>query len=133
MYAANKSADWAVGTNGSIWKLWRVIPISGRDPEVVEVFNVGLIDEDGISEQDVENFYLLTKRALFNGETATEASCQRAASNQRLLKALTSERVVTAFGRALMESYQADCSEKISLSEDFVASRIAEMFLPDEL
>jgi predicted Zn finger-like uncharacterized protein len=35
MYAVNKSADWAVITNGQVWKLYRIFPVKGSDPHAV--------------------------------------------------------------------------------------------------
>jgi hypothetical protein len=58
MYAANKSADWAVLMNGQDWGLYRVIPVKGHDPRVVEVFSISLLDDDGLSDWDVERMYL---------------------------------------------------------------------------
>lgn len=133
MYAVNKSADWAVATNGAIWKLWRVVPRKGQDPIAIPVFDIALLDEDGISDADVANFYLLTRRALFNGETTAEFHRQEAANEQRILRAMNSERVVTAVTKVLTESYQTESGERVSLADDFIARRLAAMFLPDEL
>jgi hypothetical protein len=133
MYSANKSAEWAVASNGAIWKLWRVIPRKGQDPIVVPVFDISLLDEDGISEADISNFYLLTKRALFNGETMSEYHRQEAASDQRILRAMRTERVIAAVKKVLNESYRDEAGERAKLTDDFVASRLETMFLPEEL
>ena len=133
MYAVNKSADWAVVTNGAIWKLWRVVPRKGLDPIALPVFDIALLDDDGVSDTDVSHFYLLTHRALFNGETTAEFHRQEAASDERLLKAICSDRVIGAVCKSLLESYQEESGEKAGLTEDFIASRLATMFLPDEL
>ena len=123
MYAANKSADWAVATNGAVWKLWRVIPRKGQDPEVIQVFQIELLDEDGLSENDVSNFYLLTKRALFNGETLCEFHRQECVNDERLLRAIQSPRVVSAMAKVLAEGYLADSNESVKVTDDFVAAR----------
>lgn len=129
-YAVNKSAHWAVATNGEIWKLWRVLPQRGEDPLAVPVFDVALLDEDGVSESDVASFYLLTSRALFNGETDDEFHRQYATDGKKLLRAVMSERVVSAFSKALVEAYLEETGEKITLPDDFVADRIEAEFIP---
>lgn len=68
-YATSLSAPWAVITNGHIWRLYRIIPRPGRDPKLVEIFDIALLDADGVSDSDVESLYLLTARALFGGDT----------------------------------------------------------------
>ncbi len=68
-YAIKKSVPWAVTTTGQVWKLYCVVPVKGKDPRTVEVFDVALFDEDGLSPTDVENLYLLSRRALTTGET----------------------------------------------------------------
>jgi hypothetical protein len=133
MYAINKSAEWAVTTNGPIWKLWRVIPRKGLDPQVEPVFDISLLDEDGISEADLSNFYLLTKRALFNGETLREFHRKNASNDQHILQAILSPRVVEAVVKSLTESYQTTHDERVSLTTEYIAERLEEMFLPDEL
>lgn len=133
MYAANKSAEWAVATNGAVWKLWRVKPRKGQDPEVIQVFQIELLDEDGLSDNDVSNFYLLTKRALFNGETLCEFHRQESVNDERLLRAIQSPRVISAMTRALAESYLQECEESVKLTDEFVAARLETLLVPDEL
>ncbi|MFO0792036.1 MAG: type I restriction enzyme HsdR N-terminal domain-containing protein [Pirellulales bacterium] len=67
-YAMSRSAEWAVVTNGRSWELLRVIPIKGQNPQAITVFSISLLDEDGLSNYDVERMYLLTKKALLRGE-----------------------------------------------------------------
>lgn len=133
MYAVNKSADWAVATNGAVWKLWRVMPQKGQDPVAIPVFDIALLDEDGVSEIDVSNFYLMTQRALFNGETEAEFHRQHASKDERILQAISSDRVVAMIGKVLSEEYFTQCGQKVSLDEEFIAGRLAEMFTPDVL
>ena len=133
MYAINKSAEWAVTTNGPVWKLWRVMPRKGLDPQVEPVFDISLMDDDGISEYDLASFYLLTKRALFNGETLREYHRIHASNDQHILQAMLSDRVVDAVIKTLTENYQTTHDEKVSLTPEFIAERLEEMFLPEEL
>lgn len=132
-YAANRSADWAVVTNGQIWRLYRVYPVRGKDPRVVQVFDLALLDDDGVSDEDVELLYLLTPRALFTGATEKYYHKIASTSDDRLLKGLMSDRVVRSLCRELKESYQQDNNTRVQLDRDVVAARVRDMFLPGDL
>jgi len=133
MYAVNKSADWAVATNGAVWKLYRVFPQKGCDPRVVQVFDIALLDEDGVSEHDIECLYLLTERALFSGDTEAKFHRMECLSKRNLLNALTSERVLKAMRRQLMESYKSECDQNVRISEEIIEDRVRGLFLPEDL
>jgi len=133
MYAANKSADWAVVTNGQEWTLLRVVPVKGRDPKVVEVFSISLLDEDGLSLYDIERMYLLTQRALLRGETEREYHLAQCLDYQRILKALGSDRIIAATRKVLAKSYRAEFGEIVRLRNDDVRDCLKELTEPDEL
>lgn len=133
MYAVNKSADWAVVTSGQVWKLYRVFPMKGSDPHVVEVFDLALLDEDGVSEEDAEKLYLLTSRALFSGDSEKMYHRIACLSAQRVLTAITSPLVLTAIRRSLTKSYKAETSKFVGLDDDLVVERLKSLFLPSEL
>ena len=133
MYAANKSADWAVLTNGQDWALYRIIPVKGHDPRVVEVFNISLLDDDGLSDWDVERMYLLTKRALLRGESEKEFHLVQCLDNRRMLLALTSERVIRSARRHLMQSYKKETGEIVRLTAEDVREQLKELTRPSEL
>lgn len=132
-YAANKSADWAVVTNGKAWELHRVIPATGQDPTVVEVFNISLMDEDGLSPYDVERMYLLTKRALTKGETEKEFHRAQCLSDERFYSALVSDRAIAAIRRTLFLTYEKEHKERVKLTDDDVRDALKELIGPDEL
>jgi predicted type IV restriction endonuclease len=133
MYAANKSADWAVVTSGQVWKLLRVFSVKGSDPRVVEVFDLSLLDADGVSDNDVANLFLLTSRALFSGETEKMYHRVACMSNRNVLAAITTERVLKALRRSLLDYYQKACRDTVRLSLEQVEDRVREMFLPADL
>ena len=133
VYAANKSADWAVVTNGQGWGLYRVIPVKGHDPRVVEVFNISLLDDDGLSDWDVERMYLLTKRSILRGETEKEFHLVQCLDNQRMLLALSSKRVIRSTRRALMQSYKKEPGEIVVLTAEEVREQLRELTRPSEL
>ncbi len=133
MYALNKSADWAVVTNGQIWKLYRVFPVKGSDPSAIEVFDLALLDEDGVSDDDVEKLYLLTSRAIFSGDAERMYHRRACLSNRRVLAAMTAPRTIQAIRRSLIEQYKRESDKNVRLSDELVIDRVRDMFLPADL
>lgn len=132
-YALNHSAEWAVVTNGQIWKLFHITPRNGREPEVFEVFDIGLLDEDGISEQDIEMMYCISKRAFDSRDIDKAFHWANCCSESSLLSALASERVVKAIRRQLTEAYKEQLGEAVSLEDAEVYELVRDLFLPEEL
>jgi hypothetical protein len=85
-YAAHLSADWAATTNGQQWRLYRVVPVRGRDPKAVQIFDVALLDEDGMSNEDAENLCMLTARAILSGDTERRYHRTACTSERSLLE-----------------------------------------------
>ncbi len=133
MYAANKSADWAVVTSGQVWKLLRVCPARGVDPKIVEIFDLSLLDADGVSDADVANLYLLTSRAVFSGETEQNYHRVACLSNQNLLRAMATPRVLRSLRRSLIEAYKKTAKESPKISDEDVDRRVREISLPPDL
>jgi predicted type IV restriction endonuclease len=119
-YATSLSAEWAVVTNGQIWRLYRVIPQPGRDPRFIEIFDVSLLDEDGVSEVDAEKLYLLTSKAVFGGDLENESHLVACISKKRILQALASERVVKALRLELATTYKDEQDKNMSLEDEVV-------------
>jgi hypothetical protein len=132
-YATVRSADWAAVTNGQMWELHRVIPVDGENPCSVELFNISLLDDDGLSQYDVERMYLLTKRALLRGETEKEFHRARCFDKNRVTSAMFSDRVISALRRSLGELYKKDFKEHVKLSDDEVFEELKELIRPEEL
>lgn len=132
-YATSLSAPWAVITNGHIWRLYRILPRPGRDPKLVEIFDVALLDADGVSDSDVESLYLLTARALFNGDTERMSHLIACTTRRRILQALTSERVVKAMRMELVESYREANGVNVPLDDAGTMSVIADAFGVEDL
>ncbi len=132
-YAANKSADWAVVTNGQIWRLYRIIPVKGADPLVIQVFDVSLLDADGVSDRDVANLYMLTNRAITKGETEREYHQVSCLSNQSVISAIMTPRVTKAIRRTLIESYAKANNVRLKVHDDDVETRLREFLLPQDL
>lgn len=131
-YAATLSADWAVVTNGQIWQLMRIMPIAGCDPQIVAGVEVALLDEDGVSDEDAEQLYMMSARAIFGKDTEKwfhELACT---STQRLMNAVLSDRVISALRVELMESYKQECQQAVRLNDDTVRDLIRSALVPDD-
>jgi predicted Zn finger-like uncharacterized protein len=123
-YATSLSAEWTVVTNGQIWRLYRVIPQIGKEPRFIEVFDVALLDEDGVSEIDAENLYLLTSRAVFGGDLAKMSHLMACTSKKRILQALASERVIKALRVELASTYKDEQDKNLNLDDEIVESAL---------
>jgi predicted Zn finger-like uncharacterized protein len=132
-YAVNRTADWAVVTNGQQWRLYRVVPVPGRDPRVTQIFDVALLDADGMSNRDAEMLYLLTARAIFSGDSERFFHRIGCTSDRRLIAAMSSDRVIRAVRIELLESYRDNVGERVALEDAHVEERIRELFLPSDL
>ncbi|MDG9931250.1 MULTISPECIES: type I restriction enzyme HsdR N-terminal domain-containing protein [unclassified Pseudomonas] len=132
-YATSLSAPWAVITNGHIWRLYRIIPRQGRDPKLVEIFDVALLDADGVSDSDVESLFLLTARALFSGDTEKMSHLIACTTRRKILQALTSDRVVKAMRMELIESYRESNGVNVPLDDAGTKSVIADAFGVEDL
>lgn len=132
-YAATLSANWVVLTNGDIWKLYRVIPRHGHEPTMELVFDVALLDDDGISERDAENLYLLTARAMSCGDTEKAYHRMVCKNSLRLRAALFSERVVKAMRLELVQGYEAESQTKVQINDDEMLEALRDEFDLTEL
>ena len=132
-YAAQVSADWAVVTNGQTWELHRVIPVSGENVSAVELFNISLLDDDGLSPYDIERMFLLTKRALLRGETEKEFQRAQALEDKRLLAAMFTDRAISAIRRSLCDGYRQQFKKHVKLTPDDVYDSLKSLIRPDEL
>lgn len=132
VYSATLSAPWAVVTNGDIWKLYRVTPQQGQSPRLDIVFDVSLLDEDGVSEADAEHLYLLSCRALTSGDTDNEYHHVRCTCPARTYDALFSEKVVSALRLQLSQSYKSEQDQNVRLSDEDAAEALHELLTPLE-
>ena len=132
-YAMSRSAEWAVVTNGRSWELLRVIPVKGQNPQAVTVFNISLLDEDGLSNYDVERMYLLTKKALLRGETETEFHLAQCFDKSRLVIAMLTERAISAIRRSLTEAYKKEFKQRLKITNKDVLEELSELIRPDDL
>ncbi len=132
VYAATLSAHWAVVTNGDIWKLYRVTPRKGMSPRMDLVFDVALLDEDGISDEDAEKLYLLSHRALSSGDTESEYHDVRCSGPARVYEALFSERVLSAMRIELANSYKEETEQSVKLVNEDAEDALKNLLTPLE-
>ncbi len=132
-YAATLRAHWVVLTNGDIWKLYRVMPRDGQEPRMELVFDVSLLDDDGISQRDAENLYLLTSRAMNCGDTEKAYHRVVCKNSLRLRSALFSERVVKAIRLELIQGYQDEFGERVNIDDDEMLEALRDEFEMTEL
>lgn len=132
-YATSLSAEWAVTTNGRDWKLYQVAPQPGREPKITEIFDVSLLDEDGVSDLDAESLYLLTARAVFKGDLEKMSHFIGCTSKKRILKALGSDRVVKALRLELASSYLEECGQRVNIRDEDAGTVLEEALGLSEL
>jgi len=107
-YAAALGSEWAAVTNGQRWSLYHVSPRQGEEPEITEIFDVELLNEDGISKDDVDSLYLLTEKALIDGEGLSMLHHMRCTSEERILNAVLSEPVINLICEEMQKSYEKE-------------------------
>lgn len=105
-YATSLGVDWAIVTNGQMWSLYHVGAGKKNLPDVFEVFTVELLDEDGISKDDITLLYLLTKKSLLSGETEDFFFETRLYDENNILKAILSDSVAKAVTKELIKNYK---------------------------
>lgn len=132
-YATSFAAEWVVVTNGKIWKLYRLKTQPGQEPHFIEVFDVALLDEDGVSESDAENLYLLTARAVFGGELEKRSHEVACMSNKRIRQALESDRVVKALRLELTQGYKDEHGQNVNLDDSTVLDALQDLLGGTEL
>lgn len=126
-YAVGLGSEWAAVTNGHSWKLYHVTPTKGIEPEIVELFDVSILDDDGISDDDAFNLYLLTAKAIFSGDTIElfhEINCL---SFERLIEAVKTEEVSKLISLKIRESYKRNMGVSVNVGQEEVASYMEEI------
>lgn len=84
-YAANQGVEWVALTNGSTWKVFRVVFAKPIDQELV--LEVDLLELNPRTSAHIESLYLLTRESLIKSGLAGY-HVQRQATNRFFLGAL---------------------------------------------
>ena len=127
-YAVNFGAEWAVTTNGQIWKLYQITSRPGEEPECTEVFDIFLLDENGVSEYELDCLFLLTSESLESGNTARNAHFCACMSEKYLLPALTSPKVVEVICKELEETYFKETGFRTEADRNSIVEYIKDTF-----
>ena len=100
-YAANKGVDWAILTNGIIWRIYRVIFGKPIEQELVIEFSVNELNAKDPS--DLETLFLIAREGL-NKSALSEYQTQLQATNRFTLAAtILSEPVLKVIRKALRQ------------------------------
>lgn len=127
-YAVGLGAEWAAVTNGHNWCLYHVSATKGVEPDITEIFDISILDEDGVSEDDSYYLYLLTRFAIDSGETKElfhEINCT---SVSRMRAAVLSDETVRLICKNLEDNYKEKMGISIAVDESEVYEFFEEMF-----
>ncbi len=130
-YAAALGSEWAAVTNGQKWSLYHVKQRQGEEPEVTEIFDVELLNEDGISKDDIEMLYLLTEKALTDGECLSTYHFMQCVSADNIIETvINSENILTVICNELRDNYKKKTGVLIdeNLSPDYLSDMLAILF-----
>lgn len=107
-YATSLGVEWAIVTNAQCWALYHVGQEKNKNPQITEVFYVELLDEDGISKDDISSLYLLTKKAFLSGETENAFHTSRIIEPSYLVDTILSDSVIKNIEKELIKKYKRD-------------------------
>lgn len=127
-YAASLSAKWACVTNGQVWQLFFIESRAGTEPLMVKVFDISLLDEDGVSDEDAACLYLLTERAITCGDTNRALHEVACCSNLRLIDSLESDYVVAAVRKEMNRRYKEETGVNVPLEDEDVRELIKSLY-----
>lgn len=131
-YAAILNTPYAVITNGDAWIFFKCNVKAGK-LSLIEIFNIALLDEDGVSDDDAEAFYLLTKKSMENGYTERQCHMTAAIQPGRLLNAFLDDSVLSKIRRAIATQYEEETGVKVDIDTESVTERLKDLLMPDEL
>lgn len=106
-YTAALDAEWGILTNGNRWILFHVIPRKGREPEINQLFDIEVLDDDGLSKDDINSLYLLTKQAILSGETKMAYHEGFILSGDNIKEAISSPEILANIAEKLKSSYKS--------------------------
>lgn len=117
-YAVALGAEWAVVTNGNTWMLFHVMPSKGGEPDLWLVFDVEILDDDGLSKEDVEYLNLLTKEAVLSGDTKQTFHNGNCLSFDAIRSAICSGPILSEIVRKIESEYKTKTGANVSITED---------------
>lgn len=98
-YAANKGADWTILTNGTQWKVFKVI--FGKPIEQELVLEIDLLSLSPRNSSHIEQAYYLTREGLMKGALPAYHTQQEATNRFFIAAIVQSDTIVDAIRREL--------------------------------
>lgn len=125
-YATSLGAEWAAVTNGQQWQLFHVGPKPGEEANIVEIFDVEILDEDGISKDDIEALFMMTDQALLSGKAMEWYHFNNCTNGDRIIVSLLSEPVIESLRNELVQSYKQKYGVDVNnVSDEFLKEMVA--------
>ncbi|MCV6637111.1 type I restriction enzyme HsdR N-terminal domain-containing protein [Candidatus Albibeggiatoa sp. nov. NOAA] len=125
-------APFAVLTNGGIWRFFRADKLDGES-RFVEIANIPILDEDGVSDTDAEELYLLSKRALQRGDTEKTSHQIAALQPHRITEALFETSVLSKINRTLSQNYKTEAGVNVNIAPEILQQKIEEILTTSNL
>ena len=129
-YAVALGAEWSIVTNGHQWMMFHVVPVRGSEPVINMMFDVSVLDEDGLSKEDVSYLYLITKQAILSGETKMVFHENEILSCNNIKNALSSPEVISVISEKLKSSYEAEHNVVVD-ADQAILKNILEFVIDD--
>lgn len=126
-YAIALGAEWAVVTNGHQWMLHHVSPSRGGEPDIVQIFDISILDDDGVSDYDAMCLYLLTLKAIENGDTKHEFHSCNCATAESLFSALVDDETMTFISKKMEYNYKKNMGIDVSVDKEVIAEYIKDI------
>lgn len=104
-YALALNCEWAVVTNGQAWGLYHVEHGVNNSPEIIELFSIELLDDDGVSKNDITCLSLLTKKSILDGATEEWFHYVRLYNAKSFYNAIMSKSAISAISKELQKQY----------------------------
>lgn len=117
-YAMALGAEWTVVTNGCTWMLFYVAPSKGGEPDLYLVFNVEILDDDGLSKEDAEYLYLLTKESVLSGDTKQAFHNAYCLAFDEIRSAICSGPILSQIARKIETEYKTKTGASVTVAEN---------------
>jgi hypothetical protein len=110
--------------------MFHVIPERGAEPTIDMIFDVQVLDEDGLSSEDVNNLYLITKKAILSGETKQAWHEGNIVSADSLRDVISTPEVISIVAGKLESKYKEEHGVSIKADHELVRE-ILQMAIDD--
>lgn len=120
-YSTTKGIDWAILTNGTVWKVYK---ISFSKPVQAELlFEIDFLNCSHKDENTIEKLFLLSKEAIKKSFMEAFHEKSKAASKSRIAAAILTEPVLRAIWHAL-KSCPPDVKIDVKIEIEDIKDRV---------